>query len=115
MPKKAQLHRKHFSHRRTFVAGLVATAVTAVLPAYAEVWKPLRPIRLIVPYGPGGSSDVIARVIAAEMSKGLGQQVIVDNKGGGQGVIAMREAERAEPDGYTLVLGHVGTSPSTRP
>ncbi|CAM3938231.1 Bug family tripartite tricarboxylate transporter substrate binding protein [Bordetella tumulicola] len=75
----------------------------------AEEWSPQRPVRLLVPYGPGGSSDVIARAMAAEMSRTLGQQVIVENKGGGQGVIATMEAARAEPDGYTLLLGHVGT------
>ena len=112
MPKRAQLGVALCSRRSALaksLAAIAAIAASTVLPAHAEAWNPVRPIRLIVPYGPGGSSDVIARVIAAEMSKGLGQQVIVDNKGGGQGVIAMREAARAEPDGYTLVLGHVGT------
>lgn len=72
-------------------------------------WQPERPIRLIVPYGPGGSSDVIARLLAGEMAKTLGQSVIVDNKGGASGQIAMQEAARATPDGHTIVLGHVGT------
>ncbi|PLC53251.1 ABC transporter substrate-binding protein [Pollutimonas nitritireducens] len=79
----------------------------ATVPA-AE-WTPQRPVRLLVPYGPGGSSDVIARAMAAEMSRTLGQQVIVENKGGGQGIIATMEVARAKPDGYTLLLGHVGT------
>jgi len=77
--------------------------------AHAEEWVPERPIRLLVPYGPGGSSDVIARAMAAEMSHTLGQQIVVENKGGGQGIIATMEAARAKPDGYTLLLGHVGT------
>lgn len=97
-------------HRgRNLLLALFALAACVGLPAMAQTWTPTRPIRLIVPYGPGGSSDVIARVLAAEMSKGLGQQIVVDNKGGGQGVIAMQDAARAEPDGYTMVLGHVGT------
>jgi len=83
--------------------------LTAPLLATAQEWTPARPIRLIVPYGPGGSSDVIARALAAEMGKSIGQSVIVDNKAGGQGSIAMQEAARAVPDGYTVVLGHVGT------
>lgn len=74
-----------------------------------EEWQPQRPIRLIVPYGPGGSSDVIARALASEMGKSLGQTVFVDNKAGAQGAIAMQDAARAAPDGYTVVLGHVGT------
>lgn len=81
---------------------------SAPFSAHADVW-PQRPIRLLVPYGPGGSSDVVARAVAVEMSRDLGQQVIVENKGGGQGSIATVEAARARPDGYTLILGHVGT------
>ena len=73
------------------------------------VWQPDRPIRMVVPYGPGGSSDVIARQMAAEMTKALGQSVFVDNKGGASGQIAMQEVARSAPDGYTIVLGHVGT------
>lgn len=85
------------------------TALVACFAATAQTWQLAKPIRLIVPYGPGGSSDVIARAMGVEMSKGLGQAVIVDNKAGGQGVIAMQEGARAAPDGYTVVLGHVGT------
>ncbi|AHC48006.1 MULTISPECIES: Bug family tripartite tricarboxylate transporter substrate binding protein [Achromobacter] len=81
---------------------------SAPFSAHADAW-PQRPIRLLVPYGPGGSSDVVARAVAVEMSRDLGQQVIVENKGGGQGSIATVEAARARPDGYTLILGHVGT------
>ena len=83
----------------------VAPSALAQLPA----WQPERPIRLVVPYGPGGSSDVIARLLAGEMAKTLGQSVFVDNKGGASGTIAMQEVARAAPDGYTVVLGHVGT------
>jgi tripartite-type tricarboxylate transporter receptor subunit TctC len=82
---------------------------TAVAADTGATWQPNHAIRFIVPYGPGGSSDVIARVMAVEMSRGLGQQMVVENKGGGQGSIAMVEAARAAPDGYTVVLGHVGT------
>lgn len=81
---------------------------SAPFSAHADAW-PQRPIRLLVPYGPGGSSDVVARAVAVEMSRDLGQQVIVENKGGGQGSIATVDAARARPDGYTLILGHVGT------
>lgn len=96
--------------RRALCALALALAVAggAALAAPSASW-PQRPIRLIVPYGPGGSSDVIARALAGEMSKSLGQSVFVDNKAGGQGTIAMLEAARATPDGYTVVLGHVGT------
>jgi tripartite-type tricarboxylate transporter receptor subunit TctC len=89
------------------VAFLCICLVSSAL--FAQEWTPNRPIRLIVPYGLGGSSDVIARALAIELGKNLGQTVIVDNKAGGQGVIAMQEAARALPDGYTIILGHVGT------
>ena len=99
------------SSRRDFLRAGAAAATAIVAPAAlaAGAWQPERPLRLVVPYGPGGSSDVIARLLAAEMGKTLGQTVIVDNKGGASGMIAMQEVARAAPDGYTLVLGHVGT------
>ncbi|WP_287143423.1 tripartite tricarboxylate transporter substrate binding protein [Achromobacter sp.] len=91
--------------------------MSTLAPLAQAAW-PERPIRLLVPYGPGGSSDVVARAVAVEMSRDLGQQVVVENKGGGQGTIATSEVARANPDGYTLILGHVGTlavNPSMMP
>jgi tripartite-type tricarboxylate transporter receptor subunit TctC len=70
---------------------------------------PVKPIRLVVPFAPGGSSSIVARAIAAEMEKGLGQPIVVDNKPGGGGNVAMVEVAHAEPDGYTLIIGHVGS------
>jgi tripartite-type tricarboxylate transporter receptor subunit TctC len=70
---------------------------------------PSKPIRLVVPFAPGGSSTIVARFIAAEMQKGLGQQIVIENKPGGGGNIAMQEVARAEPDGYTLIIGHIGS------
>jgi tripartite-type tricarboxylate transporter receptor subunit TctC len=69
----------------------------------------LKPIRLVVPFAPGGSSSIVARSVAAEMEKGLGQPIVVDNKPGGGGNVAMVEVAKAEPDGYTLIIGHVGS------
>jgi tripartite-type tricarboxylate transporter receptor subunit TctC len=92
-----------------FINSLTGVALIAPSISYGQEWAPDRTIRLIVPYGVGGSSDVIARSLAVELGKNLGQTVIVDNKAGGQGVIAMQEAARAAPDGYTIILGHVGT------
>ena len=89
-----------------------AIAVLAALAfagaAQAQTY-PTKPVKLVVPFAPGGTSEVVARLVAAEMSKGLGQQMIVENKAGGAGNIAMQEVARAEPDGYTLILGHFGT------
>jgi tripartite-type tricarboxylate transporter receptor subunit TctC len=70
---------------------------------------PNRPIRLVVPFAPGGSSTLVARSVAAEMEKGLGQSIVIENKGGGGGSLAMSEVARADPDGYTLIIGHVGS------
>ena len=70
---------------------------------------PSKPIRLIVPFAPGGSSEFVARTVSAEMAKALGQNFVVENKPGGGGNIAMGEVARAEPDGYTLIIGHIGT------
>ena len=85
-----------------FVVALFAS------PAFAQDY-PNKPIRLLVPFAPGGSSSIVARLYAEEMSKGLGQQFIIENKGGGGGNIAMQEAASAEPDGYTLIIGHIGS------
>jgi tripartite-type tricarboxylate transporter receptor subunit TctC len=70
---------------------------------------PSKPIRLIVPFAPGGSSEFVARTTSQEMTKGLGQNIVVENKPGGGGNIAMMEVARAEPDGHTLIIGHIGT------
>jgi tripartite-type tricarboxylate transporter receptor subunit TctC len=70
---------------------------------------PTKPIRLLVPFAPGGSSSIVARLAAEEMSKGLGQQIIIENKPGGFGNVAMLEAARADPDGHTLIIGHIGS------
>jgi tripartite-type tricarboxylate transporter receptor subunit TctC len=77
-------------------------------PVIAQSY-PTKPIRLIVPFAPGGTSELVARTVGAEMSKGLGQQIVIENRPGGAGNIAMHEVARAEPDGYTLILGHVGS------
>jgi tripartite-type tricarboxylate transporter receptor subunit TctC len=91
---------------------LIAIASTIVLccatAAQAQTY-PTKPIRLVVPFAPGGSSSIIARAFSAEMSKGLGQQFVVENKPGGGGNIAMEDVAHAEPDGYTLIIGHIGT------
>ena len=88
-------------------AALAATAAPALAQAAAPGW-PTKPVRLIVPFAPGGSSEIVARSLAAELSKTLGQQVYVENKPGAGGNVAMEEAARST-DGHTLILGHIGT------
>jgi len=90
---------------RMIVAGvLAACAVSVQAQGY-----PTKPIRLVVPFAPGGSSSIVARAVAAEMEKSLGQSIVVDNKPGGGGNVAMLEVAKSDPDGYTLIIGHVGS------
>jgi tripartite-type tricarboxylate transporter receptor subunit TctC len=90
---------------RTLLALLITLFVNA---AQAQAY-PTKPIRLVVPFAPGGSSSIVARSFAAEMEKGLGQSMVIENKGGGGGNVAMADVAHAEPDGYTLIIGHVGS------
>ncbi|MEJ8854722.1 tripartite tricarboxylate transporter substrate binding protein [Variovorax robiniae] len=93
----------HTSRRRALRASLAALAMAAAFPALADTW-PSRPITLIVPYAAGGNVDVVARWIAPELAKRLGQPVVIDNVTGAGGVIGTEKAIRAKPDGYTLLL-----------
>ena len=70
---------------------------------------PAKPIRLVVPFAPGGSSSIVARSFAAEMSKGLGQEIYIENKGGGGGNVAMNDVAHSDADGYSLIITHVGS------
>ena len=89
---------------KIFVTLLVLAVSQITFAAYPE-----RSIRLVVPFATGGTSEIIARSVANSLSVSLGQSVYVENKPGGAGNIAMEEVKRAKPDGYTLILGHVGT------
>jgi tripartite-type tricarboxylate transporter receptor subunit TctC len=81
---------------------------TRAISQVAGDW-PRQPIRFVVPFAPGGTSEIVARAVAAELAKQLGQSVYVENKPGGAGVSAMIDVAKAAPDGHTLVMGHVGT------
>lgn len=93
--------------RQTSVAVLLGLSLSiAALPGTAQTY-PTKPIRLISPYPPGGGTDAAARIIAQALGEQLGQQLIVDTRGGASGMIGTELAARAAPDGYTLVLGNV--------
>jgi tripartite-type tricarboxylate transporter receptor subunit TctC len=94
--------------RRTLLGAAAAFAGTAPFFTHAQGSWPSKPIRFVVPFAPGGSSEIIARSAAGELSKTLGQNVFVDNKPGASGNIAMAEVARAD-DQHTIVLGHIGT------
>ena len=88
------------------VTGLVLA--TAALVASAQDF-PVKPIRLIVPFGPGGTTDILSRVIGERLGERFGQQVLIDNRPGAGGNIAAEITARATPDGYTIFLGSMGT------
>src|SRR5262245_1236901 len=94
---------------RGLVFAMAAVAVAEFLAqAHAQEY-PTRSITLVVPYAGGGGNDAMARIVADHMGKTLGQQIVVENRGGAGGTIATRAAAKAAPDGYTLVLGGTGT------
>ncbi|MDR7149667.1 tripartite-type tricarboxylate transporter receptor subunit TctC [Hydrogenophaga palleronii] len=90
---------------------LMALAAAAALPgaALAQGNWPTKPVRIVVPFAPGGTTDILARVLAPELSKAFGQQFIVDNRGGAGGNIGADHVAKADADGHTLLMGTVGT------
>jgi tripartite-type tricarboxylate transporter receptor subunit TctC len=110
----AALHNKREEIMDRFSrARVVACAAVAVLatqgPAYAQDKYPNKPIRLIVAFPAGGSTDIIARLVGQRLGDRLGQQVVIDNRGGAGGTIGTEMAARANPDGYTLTMGTTST------
>src|SRR5258708_33076935 len=92
--------------RRILVAAIFLLPALHCRSATAEEKYPARPLTMIVPFPAGGGVDAVARIVADKLSAGLGQPVVIDNRGGAAGVIGTRLAAKAAPDGYTLVLAH---------
>ena len=98
------------SNRRLALALLVqATALGMAGPAIAQTAWPTKPVRIVVPFAPGGTTDLLARALAPELSRAFGQQFIVDNRAGAGGNIGAEAVAKAPADGYTLLMGTVGT------
>jgi tripartite-type tricarboxylate transporter receptor subunit TctC len=98
-----------WTHTLVSFAILGAAALPLVVAAQSETY-PNRPVKLLVPYAPGGATDIIARQLAAKLEETLGQSFIVDNRAGASGNIALEAAAKAAPDGYTLLVGNVSTN-----
>ena len=97
-------------HRRLILATLAGVAMLLAMgSASAQGAWPTKPVRIVVPFAPGGTTDILARAIAAELSKAYGHQFLVDNRAGAGGNIGADIVAKAAPDGYTLLMGTVGT------
>jgi len=90
--------------------GIMAVIGPALLPAVSAAQAyPAKPVRLIIPFAPGGGNDILGRIIGSRLSEALRQQFIIDNRAGAGGTIGAELAAKSPPDGYTLVIGHIGT------
>ena len=92
----------------TYLRAAVLLLVLVAGAAWGQTAYPSKPIRFIVPFPPGGATDPVARMLGAELSKSLGQQIVVENRGGGGGTIGVDLGVRSAPDGYTIFLGSTG-------
>ncbi len=97
-------------NKLTLRRSLLAAAFCAALPAvYAQAAYPNKPIRIVVPFTPAGTSDILARAVGQELSKAFGQSVTIENVPGAGGSLGSERVAKAAPDGYTLLMGHIGT------
>src|SRR5690242_21755833 len=85
----------------------LAILATVALGAFAQTW-PAKPVRIVVPYPPGGTSDILARAIGQKLSEAWGQPVVIENKPGANGNLGAELVAKAAPDGYTLLLADIG-------
>src|SRR5277367_44395 len=113
MVMEAKMSGRHLSPARTLVclartlSVIAALVVLGMAPVRADDY-PTRPIRILVPYAPGGIADIAARIVGAKLTDAWGQQVLVENRPGGNGFIAVGDAAKSAPDGYTLVMATAG-------
>jgi tripartite-type tricarboxylate transporter receptor subunit TctC len=102
-------------HRRCLVRLLIGGAVVSgqfavAMPAQAQAAYPAKPIKLVVPFAPGGTTDIIARTVADKVGQALGQPMVVENKAGGGGIVGANDTAKAAPDGYSLGVATVSTT-----
>jgi len=94
--------------KATIRAALLVASTTVFSMAWSAEDYPTRPVRLIVGFPPGGATDLVARMIQPRMNELLGKQLVIDNRPGANGIVSLELLARAEPDGYTLAVGHIG-------
>src|SRR5262249_45518671 len=99
--------------RRLVLAALSALAVALGGAAHAQDKYPSKPVRILVPYAPGGATDIVARILGEQLRQILGQSFVVENKPGAFGILAVEEMAHAKPDGYTFLIGNVTTNAIT--
>lgn len=106
--------------RMRLIVGALACLVVggaATGGSWSQVWAqdkyPVKPVKIVVPYGPGGATDIVTRIVAEQMRQALGQSFVVENKPGAFGIVAIQEMMNAKPDGYTLMVGNVSTNAIT--
>ena len=98
------------SHRRAALSALAAASLLLTFPkAFAQGAWPAKPVKIVVPFAPGGTTDILARAIAPELSRVFGQQFIVDNRAGAGGNVGADIVAKSPADGYTVLMGTVGT------
>jgi tripartite-type tricarboxylate transporter receptor subunit TctC len=97
---------------RLIALAALGTFVVAVTASAQEKY-PVKPVKIVLPYGPGGATDIVTRIVAEQMRQNLGQSFVVENKPGAFGIVAIQEMMNAKPDGYTLMVGNVSTNAIT--
>ena len=98
------------ANRRLALTGIALAAITFIAkPALAQTAWPSKPVRIVVPFAPGGTTDILARAVAPELTKAFGQQFVVDNRAGAGGNVGADIVAKSPADGYTLLMGTVGT------
>jgi tripartite-type tricarboxylate transporter receptor subunit TctC len=104
------MHPNFKPNRRLTLVGIALTAISFVaFPAFAQNTWPNKPVRIVVPFAPGGTTDILARAVAPELTKAFGQPFVVDNRAGAGGNVGADLVAKAPADGYTLLMGTVGT------